>query len=572
MWPGFLARWLPAFLREPPPASGDETLFNYRRIWRVSILGMASVSIVPLVILAFWNHFQFQKAISAEALVTISNVAADTKRSLSLFLDERKSALHFIVQDNTPESLADPVRLNKILSNLKISLGDIVDLGSVSEDGLQAAYVGPYALQGVNYRDEPWFREVIVRGTYISDVFLGFRDFPHIVIAVRHDRENGGFFVLRMTVDTQQFYRIISTVHRSNEEDAFLVNKAGIIQTPSRFYGNVLQPVPFPVPPVLGAIDLNMMKDQRDRDIILGYTHVAETPFTLLVVKPAREVLSSWEPFLGELVAFLAISIVIILIVIVRVATRMVGGIYEADRKRALFLRDMENTNKMASLGRLAAGVAHEINNPLAIINEKAGLLKDLIAAEPEAGRSETFRKIAESIVKSVERCGAVTYRLLGFARHLDVRIESIDPRALLEEVLGFMGKEAEYRNITVRLVVQEGTPTLMSDRGQLQQVFLNIINNAFMAVRDGGRIDIRAGPAGPDEVSFAIGDDGVGIAPDSLPHIFEPFYTTKGQKGTGLGLSITYGIVKKLGGTIAVTSVVNRGSTFTVTLPVRKP
>jgi signal transduction histidine kinase len=562
---------MPEFLREPTSPATGETLFNYRRIWWYTILGMASVSIIPLLILAVWNVVQFKAAAHAEARATMSNVVADTKQSLLLFLDERKSALHFIVQDNPAETLTDPSRLASILNSLKISLGDIVDLGYVGENGEQTAYVGPYNLQGVNYREEPWFREVTLRGTYISDVFLGFRDFPHLVIADRHERPDGSSFVLRMTVDTQKLYRIIGAVQRGNQDDAFLVNQSGVIQTPSRSYGNVLEPAPLSVPTARDPIGLIDTEDRRGREIMLGFTRVEGTPFTLLVMKPAREFLGGWDPFLEELIAFLVISSLVILAVIVRAATRTVGGIYEADRKRMQFLRDMENTNKMASIGRLAAGVAHEINNPLAIINEKAGLLRDVVRDKPDAPRPELCLQTAESIIKSVERCGAVTYRLLGFARHIDVRIESIDPKALLEEVLGFMGKEAEYRNITVRLEVHEGTPTLRSDRGQLQQVFLNIINNAFAAVQDGGRIDIEVAPSDPDRIAVSVRDDGAGISGEHLPHIFEPFFTTKGQKGTGLGLSITYGIVKKLGGTIQVASAVGRGTTFIVVLPVRK-
>ena len=138
----------------------------------------------------------------------------------------------------------------------------------------------------------------------------------------------------------------------------------------------------------------------------------------------------------------------------------------------------------------------------------------------------------------------------------------------LLHEVLGFLEKEASYRNLRIDFNYPEEPPTIVSDRGQLQQIFLNIINNAFAAVEDGGHIEIGIERAGADAVEVKIADDGVGIPADQLTHIFDPFFTTKKGAGTGLGLSITYGIVQKLGGQIGVKSKVGEGTCFTVTLP----
>jgi signal transduction histidine kinase len=151
----------------------------------------------------------------------------------------------------------------------------------------------------------------------------------------------------------------------------------------------------------------------------------------------------------------------------------------------------------------------------------------------------------------------------------MDVEHESIDLPSLVREVLGFLEKEASYREISVTIDQEEGLPTISSDRGQLQQVFLNILNNAFAAVSDGGHIEISARRAPNDMVAVAVKDDGVGIPRDRLKEIFEPFFTTKEGFGTGLGLSITYGIVHKLRGRIEVESELGKGTTFTVLLPI---
>jgi two-component system, NtrC family, sensor kinase len=190
---------------------------------------------------------------------------------------------------------------------------------------------------------------------------------------------------------------------------------------------------------------------------------------------------------------------------------------------------------------------------------------------EAESPHREKALSLLDSVLGSVERCKRITHRLLGFAKHMDVRVEPIDIPRLLEEVVGFLGKEAEYRNIRITFSVQDGVPSVESDRGQLQQVFLNILNNAVAEVKDGGHIDIAVRAVPDRGVAVAIRDDGVGIPPENLQRVFEPFFTTKEGSGTGLGLSITYGIVKKLGGDITVESEVGVGTCFVVSLPTKK-
>jgi len=224
----------------------------------------------------------------------------------------------------------------------------------------------------------------------------------------------------------------------------------------------------------------------------------------------------------------------------------------------------------MATLGRLAAGVAHEINNPLAIISEKAGLLADIATHDPDFPKPQKILAIVDSIATSVERCSRVTRRLLGFGRRMDVQKEQIDIASLIEDVLGFQRTEASHRNIDVT-VDAPAVHTIESDRGQLQQVFLNLVSNAYSAVADGGQINIAIHQPNSNEVAVTISDNGSGIAKADLEHIFEPFFSTKGEAGTGLGLSITHDIVERLGGVIEVSSERGKGTSFMVNLPVEK-
>ncbi len=245
------------------------------------------------------------------------------------------------------------------------------------------------------------------------------------------------------------------------------------------------------------------------------------------------------------------------------------------ERKRAEnALRESEQlllqAHKMEAIGRLAAGVAHEINNPLAVINENAGLMKDLLEFSEDIEQiKEKFFGTLDVIFESVNRCRTITHRLLGFARRTDISYAVIDVNDAVREVIGFLEKEILYKNIHLKMNLKEDLPSVVSDKGQLQQVILNIINNAIDAVEKGGFIEIITDIKDENAVRVSVRDSGHGIPEDIIKHIFEPFFTTKEKgKGTGLGLSISYGIIRKMGGTILVESKDGNGTTFIVELP----
>ena len=540
----------------------------YRRIWQIVVVGIATVSLFPLIILTIINIKHSHDTLKSEIIFPAARLVSNTKRTLAHFLRERRAAMTYIVQDARYAKDCSSERLNEILRRLKSSFGGFVDLGLIDSHGLQRAYVGPYGLCGKDYHEQAWFREVIIKGVYVSEVFSGFRRFPHVVIAVKNEHDNGDFDILRATIDTDRFNALVRSLGVHPSSDAFLINTEGVLQTPSRFHGGVLEKIDLAIPADTGQTEVLELRDHKGQPVFMGYAYIEESPFIFVLIEKEEALMQNMVRLRRNLILFLGISVALILVVILTAATQLVNRIYEADVKRTSALHKIEHTNKMASIGRLAAGVAHEINNPLAIISEKAGLINDLLSLSKDTQQGDKLKGLADSIISSVDRCSTITHRLLGFARHIDVRLEPIDLPDLIREVLGLMGKEADYRNIAINMHTGDGVPIIKSDRGRLQQVFLNVINNAFAAVSDGGRIDIHLEHPAPKKVSVTIKDNGCGIPRENLKTIFEPFFSTKGEKGTGLGLSITYGLVQKLGGHISVESEIDKGTSFTITLP----
>jgi two-component system NtrC family sensor kinase len=290
-----------------------------------------------------------------------------------------------------------------------------------------------------------------------------------------------------------------------------------------------------------------------------------------MVVKQKAGMIKVWRQLRANFIWFVLLDIIAILIVMPGVCTLIVNILYLADQEKAEAMALMEQSNQLASIGELAAGVAHEINNPLALINETAGYVKDLFAINEQFREDKELLEYIDYILEAVERCGTITKQLLGFARKFDVNIQMVNLKEMILEVLNFHNKEAEYRNITVQVDLPQDNLEITTDRGKLQQILLNLVNNAFQAVDNGCCLDIHASYYGTDKVGITISDNGCGMPPDNLSKIFEPFFTTKERgKGTGLGLAITYGLVKKLNGDISVESKENEGTTFTITLPTR--
>jgi two-component system, NtrC family, sensor kinase len=232
------------------------------------------------------------------------------------------------------------------------------------------------------------------------------------------------------------------------------------------------------------------------------------------------------------------------------------------------------HASKLASVGELATGVAHEINNPLAIIVATTGVIRDMLNPEFNLNPSpEEIIKEVDTIDSAAFRARTITRQLLDFGRKNEPKLAPCNVNQVLDEVMSGL-KEREFKVADIEIIrnYDPGLPEIMLDRDQIRQVLLNLINNAGDAISGPGKITISTSKNDRD-IQIMIKDNGKGMSAEQLSEIFNPFFTTKEVgKGTGLGLSVSLNIIESLGGAIDVQSLEGAGTSFMISLPIRRP
>ena len=540
---------------------------DYIRLQRLLAAGFFISGIVPIIIIALGSLYNFKQLSINDIEMTARQVAEHRNDAINTFLQYQVNSLSTLMNLYELDHLRQLENLNKLFLaiNRGDKAGDIVDLQLIDTNGRQQAYVGPYQdkVEGKNYQDSPWFKEVLARGTYVSDVFSGFRNYPHFVIALTDPHKT---YVLRATINSGIFNSLLHSAQIGPGGDAFILNSNGEYQTPSLQKAAQLNPA-----------ELALLHHHTGTELTSDNDHLyvgkwLNGDMWLLVVKAKiTDSLTGYFTY-RDRIMFTVLAIAALFLVISHSISRfIVARIRQADREQTALDQQMAHIEKMANIGRLAAGIAHEINNPLQLIQMQAGWIDELLQEEDpqQLLNLEEYRKSAGKIKQHVTRAGTITHRLLGFSRKISAEYD-VQLNELIQEAISFLESEAKANNIAFNLQFDESLPVLRTDGTQVQQAMLNLIENALDAVGPGGEIDVVTARNGK-EICVQIADNGPGINQEFLEKIWDPFFTTKeAGKGTGLGLSICSDIAHRLGGTITVENRPQGGAMFTLRLPLR--
>jgi two-component system NtrC family sensor kinase len=535
--------------------------------WRITAV-LLVVSLLPIVLSGAASWLALDRLLQAKALEQMRQMVRGHAHSIESYLNEHLHLMELLALSQPDLRRATPQRLQELLAELdRSSPGGFVDLGVIDADGRHLAYAGPYELQACNYRATDWFQEVMTRGRYVSDVFLGFRNVPHCIIAVKTADEDGDL-ILRATINSERFNAIVRASELGATAAAYLLNRTGQHQTDSP-HGPVLSRAAIEdLQPHPGVREQWVQADGVRK--VRASTWLEDGRWLLVVELDVAAIRAPLKQVTATEALIVLPAAVLMVITALAATTHLTRRIDRANAQRQEALGAFLRSAKLASIGELATGLAHEINNPLAIISTEQTNLADLLAEAPlEEQRRQEMLAAVERSRRHVYRCARITQKMLQFGRKADSTLRPTDIGPRLAEIVNLLQPQARTRNVELALEVPDHLPQALLDPLELEQVLVNLIQNSFDALPDGGCIRVAAHQEN-GRVVVQVQDNGTGIAPANLERIFEPFFTTKpAGQGTGLGLAVCYGIVSSWGGSIEATSAAGRGTTLTVSLPV---
>ena len=554
---------------------------HYPSMKRNILTNMILIPVVTGLFILGVGYYYFKTSIETSTISNMKRIVLDHCQMIENFLNERKADLEFICDAYPYEELAKPDRLREVFSYLQRGSHAFVDLGIFDGNGMHVAYYGPYHLTGRAYGEMEWFREVTKKGYYISDIFLGYRRVPHFIIAVMKT-EGKDRWVIRATIDTFMFNDLVKKVRMGTTGESFILNQEGISQTERRSGGNLMDKDPDYEKYVSYHSGIRtFISTGPAGEKFLNATIWLKAGSWLLVVRQQKEDAFKALHSASYLIALISvIGGAIIIGLAFYLTDRIVRRMELMDADRESLSGQLIRATRLAELGEMSAGFAHEINNPLQIINNEQALMVDILSEMKEKGEireSESLSELEDSMNEvhvQIVRCTKITQAILKFGRKSEPILRDVALQPLIEEVVSMVEQNATVHGILISRDITDDIPMVQGNQEQLQQVFINLLNNAVDAIltsrgSTGGQINIKAYNGDRDNVNISVRDNGCGIDPEDMKKIFSPFFTTKPVgKGTGLGLSVCYGIIHDMGGVMEVESEPGSGTTFVIKLP----
>jgi two-component system NtrC family sensor kinase len=554
------------------------------------------VSLTPLTLITVLMGYYFETSYREKIMENLNEKLKRHQQHINSYLDKTLSDMEFVASSTPYNELAR----NDYLQNELLLLQDaypnvFVDLGVVNPAGVLVSYAGDLKLADTNYAHSGWFQDAIRKDYYLSDVFLGFRHKPHFVISVRRNRQ-GSDWLLRATVNFSGFNSLVDEIRVGETGSAFIVNNKGAFQTQPRTemianIGGLLKITPWvggqqkPGNEAASAHVPTVKVTSSGSSAVSGTVKngTESVLFILMPLKSGEWTLvyqQQWNDAFLEINRARATALTIfflgclaVLLAAFLISRKAVGQIERAELEKERMNTQVTEARKLASIGELAAGVAHEINNPVAIMLEHAGWMEDLLGEE-DLQKTEILDEFKQSLkqigVQGV-RCKEITHKLLSFARSTDLTHTRIQLNNTIGETLNIVcNTSSKLDGITIQTDLDPGLPTVLASQTEMEEVFMNLIKNAIDAMSPGGgSLKIWSRVEG-NEVVVDISDTGHGMSETVMARVFDPFFTTKpAGQGTGLGLSICYGIIKKLRGSLTADSTVGVGTAFHIRIPI---
>ena len=555
---------------------------KYSTLKKNILLAMILVPILTFLVITGICYFRFSNTIEKKTISNLSRIVKDHRHMIEAFLMERKADLELIGDTYSFSDVVQNKTLSDIFDRLQRKSTAFFDLGVFNASGVHVSYQGPYRLTGKNYSNEEWFQTVLEKGYYISDVFLGFRQSPHFIVAITR-KINGDKWVIRATIDTYMFNDLVKDIRIGRTGEAYIVNSRGIFQTDRRSGGDLLETdEDFPTfPELTNDIHSFFLIDKNNVSYLYATTWMKDNKWLLVVRQDKADALAAIRNATYTVILICLVGSIVIVGIAFYLTDRIIRRMEILDSEKSQLNQQLIGATRLAEIGEMATGFAHEINNPLQIIKSEHAMIimalseiSEKIKLEPEESVSELFDSM-DQISLQISRCASITQSILKFGRQGQPNPQNIDLNEFLPQIVNMVKKKAMVSGIQIKEEFAPVPVFVFGDASELQQVLVNLMNNAMDAVEENRsqpvkEIRIKTWIKDSETVQIDVTDTGTGISPENMRKIFTPFFTTKPVgKGTGLGLAVCYGIIDKMGGKLDVTSKLGEGTTFSTVLPM---
>lgn len=545
------------------PRSGDYPYF--RRLWNTTVLTLLAAAFIPFFFIGAVIYTYTTVLLKQQTLVMLENAVQQQKTAIDQFFDARIQALQLISGNLSAERLSQPDVLTGVLQSLSTRAPYFVDLSIIDHHGRHLAYTGPFDLMSRNYQNSDWYMRIMTRKVFVSDLFLGFRNIPHAVIAVKSAPDQGGW-ILRGTLNAAYVDAIAGRIAQVQKGDAFLINKNGIYQTTPKKEGGIMTSSGIHDPVRHQGVAIEELNGR------LRLSAWLDTVDWISVVEIDKKDAFAAIYRLRSLVIYIFVLSAIMMFLAVLLTTNYLITRLESKRRRLQHLDEqLRHASRVATAAGLYKGAFARVKDGLSNIDVAAGLIGEALNKTPAVvdGAPE-FQNSVQQIQEQTQATRRIIDACMRFDAYAHPVIADIRIDVLLNDLIELNDWEIRQKQVNVIRKLPPDDVVIRSDPAAVRHVLQCLLQNALEAVDAAGEITL-APAVEEDGIRIIVADSGPGIAPADQGRIFEALFTTKSGHA-GLGLAVARSIVEKLGGELTVDGRPGKGAAFTLYLPNRLP
>ncbi len=563
---------------------------KYEILKRNFIILFLVLSLIPLITVSFISYFTFKSSLHNSISTHLFEIAKNKGIALQKWLFERHTDAEVLAQSPkvveslgtlknlknvfiTKERYSSDVR--KYLQLVKNKYESYDEIFILDKNGQMLVTTERMVTIEVN---QDYFREALNGRTYNTDIYMSpIIHRPTMVVAAPiKNSENEVIGVLAERIKLDAINKIMRDIEIGKTGESYLVNKEGYFLTESKFESGYTLKKKISTKGTQeckkGKSGVGEYFDYRDKKVLGAYFFMPAMEWSLMVEQDSSEAFQEIRNLKNIIFVIGLITIVIIVVITLVVSGKIVRVLERYDRDFRKQQEQIMRAEKLSAMGELAAGVAHEINNPLGGISNCLKLISNKMNKQnPKPEDLKYSMKYLQTSERELNRCIRIVRNFLAFSRRSNLKPALTNINTIILEVIALIEPQTNVQNVEILKDLESDLPQIMADAQQLNQALMNITLNSLKAMPQGGKLKVSSEYDQKNEViRIDISDTGHGIPEKDLLHIFEPFFSSKPEgKGTGLGLSIVYEVIDEHNGSIEVESVVDKGTTFTVKLPI---